>query len=405
MSFTFILDGYRDYLTEAKYQEKCLRRTEFVNEISSGLKRLKNLRDVELIDRWGPSWGYDAASNPNRTTGTGSPLARTWKRFRTWPVDSYVRSHCFCFGLSDSDYSDLSIEYLVLTAALAKAQKRIRSFRSGAMISTCAFDTRSAVQGSSLAYDYRMHEGLEMLDLGLRFPPWESHAGHCSVQDNIRELLQSVPALKYLELYFPNWSVYIPQPRVSYKMAFPQTGRWYHLSTFFISNIAIGISDLMSLLILRMPRLRYLTLGSIDLLDGRWEGVFEVLRVAGFLHSLELYNYQGMGYHGKAAVGPMAQRQRDFIQRMQKYVIEWRQHPTLKHPGLRPEQPQEESLDFLTYVFSHCKGANIKGEADELLTRMNEYYEQFCRAQAKMNQAQEMSERIGRDNKLLELVT
>ena len=106
-----------------------------------------------------------------------------------------------------------------------------------------------------------------------------------------------------------------------------------------------------------MPSLRHLTFGSISLLDGQWEGVVEYLRVSDRLSTFHIASGAVLEHHKDHDY--FQDRPEDdgdcdvylryikFKGSSEKYVVNWRHKPTLRHPSLTPNQPAQLSLDYL----------------------------------------------------------
>lgn len=293
--------------------------------------------------------------------GTGSPLARTWDTFQLRPYSWYPGSH----HIASIDCSDGSFDYWIVTAALSKAQKHISSsgtcesdFES-VYLSPFAFDTESAASRSYRDYGYQIYSGLKTLKLWLASYHGAPSLERYSNQHGMHMLLQNLPSLTHLELHLPYDRVgdddddddeERPLSWWPYNSIFLKMGLWPQLTRFFIRNISINISDLVCLLILRMPHLRHLELGDIELLDGCWEGVFEFLRVADSLSSLKVVHYLVLLHRDKESYyeHSLGHEMNSLPELLHDYVVNWPHHPARKHPSLGPDEPAENSLDFLT---------------------------------------------------------
>lgn len=89
-------------------------------------------------------------------------------------------------------------------------------------------------------------------------------------------LLGSMPSLAHLRLKMP--SDFSERPLYyKYRHIFPKGTQWDKLESITLQNIAITANEFMDLVTKRMPNLRRLTLADLDLLEGRWECVFQAL--------------------------------------------------------------------------------------------------------------------------------
>lgn len=243
---------------------------------------------------------------------------------------------------------------------------------------------------SPITRSYRLLRNLRVLILGFEYRDWNSESGNCLVQCYIRNLLQISPFLKRFQLRCPCYDYSEPQHYLSYKAVLPNNASWHHLATFRIEGIDIEIADLITLLLVRMPRLQNLGLDGVNLISGHWDGLFELLRVADFLNSFKVGEFVFEKGEPRLETQTLVDEQRlhDFINRVDEYVVGWQLRPTMKHPCLGDEEPLERSTDFLSDVFRLCEESG----SEELVTCVKSYRERIRYRQGEVRQREARSE-------------
>ena len=115
----------------------------------------------------------------------------------------------------------------------------------------------------------------------------------------------------------------------------------------------------------------------MELLDGTWESVFEVLkfrRLSSFDIKSSSFLYYGdivfealkrrdnflstLGMHGYR--GTMNQ----FFESLERYIVHGLHDLTLRHPNLQRKQATEESLNYLGGILDHAKGSRCVMDID-----------------------------------------
>lgn len=89
-------------------------------------------------------------------------------------------------------------------------------------------------------------------------------------------LLGSMPSLAHLGLRMPDDPEF-PSYFYNYEDVFSKGTQWHKLGSISLQNLAIRPKQFMDLVTKRMPNLRRLTLAKLDLLEGKWECVFQAL--------------------------------------------------------------------------------------------------------------------------------
>ena len=166
-------------------------------------------------------------------------------------------------------------------------------------------------------------------------------------------MLFSLPSLKSLELCLPFYERFDSHTVFDYRLVFPDKGKWPRLARFAIGYMAISPRDLVCLLAARIPSLRALRLNSIELLDGKREGMIEILKVATWLSSLEIDD--GFGY-SLTHCGQQVYNVNPYpLSSISDYVCGWRQSPDIVHPGLPSDHAVvEESVQYMHETMRLC---------------------------------------------------
>ena len=352
--FTFIQEGYQKWMDEATVETRCSEETTFLRTLIFGLKQLGRLKTVKLRD----SWPSDAKLN-----GEGSPLARSWSPFHTYPRD---------WTLDHSGHriqSRASEDFWTLAFALSKAGRTgirklsLETIRTPSLLAIGSGDKKKTCVDSGLAAYHTLE------DMKLSFVGLPNDTGYNL--PILQRMLESMTALKRLELEFhASYTIY-QDISFSHAMVFPEKGHWPQVTTFTINGLAIGTKDLLTLLTTKMPSLRHLTFGNISLLDGQWEGVVEYLRVSDRLSTFHIASGAVLNNHEERDYlldGSEAQSSRNFYTSyvkfkgsIEEYVANWRHNPTLRHPSLMPGVPAEFSVHYLNGIFRLC-GMDATGD-------------------------------------------
>ena len=366
IDFAFVQEGYRRWMDQAAFAKRCSEQNTLLKLLIAGLTKFSQLQIVEL---------RDTVPCRRKPGYRGSPLTRSWRLFDAHPG---------C-RRSDSDpirkQAIISNNFWTLTYALSEAGKTgIRSLSIGNPLYPSAFLT-NLKQPTHVDCGFAAYHGLEYLQLS--FAEVSSRAG-VELLDNLHDLqrlLECTAALKHLRLHSARDYIKGPVEFLRYEMVFPKDGYWPQLTTLTMGGLAIGTSDLITLLITKMPSLRCLVFGNIILLDGQWEGIFEYLRVANHLSCLNVTpNGQLLHRQNQVYLSPEFS---NFVRNppIGNYIVNWWHNPTLKHPDLSQDQPAQCSLDYLPDVFRLCEMHDMEDRLEELAEHMVAEAERYRRRQ------------------------
>ncbi len=251
----------------------------FFEILARGLKKLDALDEVLMDHVWS-----------SIHSDFNSPFARNWKQYYCKPTPWYWAPP---WDDGRPDRPDGARAYWTVTDALVKGQKRIRCFGfEGSCDNLPAYifdrsnnvpphttDVRSisTLQGSSVDTSADIAAFSRIEDLTLCFASY----GEENTQDYIKDwsgletLLNSLKFLKSLKLRLPCSvgddelaNVYFRQDQV-----LPQPNTWERLESLMLWGMAARATEFCSLLLTKMPVQRDLSIASIELLTGTWEGV------------------------------------------------------------------------------------------------------------------------------------
>ena len=364
--FTFVQEGYRNWMDQAAFQKECSEENTLLKLLIPGLRAFPRLKIVKLSCVW---------RYKHRLICEGSPLARSWHPFHAHPGD---------WDLGDDEsprQPSLSKDFWTLAFALSEAGKTtIRNLSIESTLPPAAFVTKTGENQYHVDSGVAAYSRLEDLKLSL--------AGYLdqpkfTLYDNLHglhRLLEPMTALKRFELDLPDDGVNWPMAFFPYRLIFPEYGLWPQLTTFTVRNLAIGTKDLITLLTTKMPSLRHLTFGNMNLLDGLWDGIIEYLRVANRLSSFKIELESRLLHRGnenyisqQTGSGGYRKFYRDHDDvhnSIGDYIINWWSNPTLRHPSMMPGPPAQLSLDYLHDVYRLCEMPGMAGIRDELVEHM-----------------------------------
>ena len=349
--YAFVQEGYRQWMEQAAFEKKTSEDFTLLKLLIAGLKRFTRLRVVKMRGEW---------SSGDKLRVEGSPLARSWHPFYAHPgrwlfgPDQLLKESC-----AAKDFWTLAY---ALTEPGKTASQRL-SLESP--LPPAAFITKPSEKQTHVDCGVAAYCKVEDLKLSL--------AGYgdqpkLDLYDNLhglRRMLESMTALKRFELDLPDDYVNDPAIFFPYTKIFPKNGHWPQLTTFTVRNLAIGTTDLITLLMTRMPCLRHLFFGNIDLIDGKWQGLIEYLRVSHRLSTFEVDPFSLLFHCGgqdftlqRPYPSPHSRRYQtsmEFLESIGTYVVEWWHNPSLRHPSLRSGQEARKSLDYLPDVFRLCE--------------------------------------------------
>ncbi len=352
IDFDFIQEGYRKWIQEAHIEKENSDEPNFSKAFIAGLKNLTRLRTVKLRAKW-PSEGKVGLQ--------GSPLARSWHPLHAQPP-GWAFSPRFPLALSST-----IIDYRYLTSALTVAGRTgVRNLSIKNPTPPYAFIDNPNKKQSILNDCIVTYSGLEKLKLSLarsykrlRTEPHDDLRG-------VQSMLESMRTLKRLELDLPN-RFEASRFLFLYTKVFPENGHWPLLTAFKVHNLAISTKDLMTLLVMRMPSLRHLDLGIIELLDGTWEAIVEYLKISQRLSSFHIGSKALLYHCGDQVFYPLDSSKiqvniysrpinyRIYMESMRSimdYVNNGRDDSSLRHPSLSPNQSAQESIAYLSHISS-----------------------------------------------------
>ena len=352
--FEFIQRGFRHYKSQAEFESECLNGRDFSTILCDGIKQLPVLNAISINGVW--------EFTRKARKAKGSPLARSWSSFQALP-------HVRVGQLYECK------EYSILTTAICTSQKHIRSFKTRQPIASLAFDTRSPYSRLHLDHCYQAYSGLQALVLSLR-ALWKEtwFPGRFEKLDLLRGMLERMCGLKHLALKL-HYTIETVDTGI-FEDIFPNLVIWPCLTHFELYGMAISTRKLMELIVLQMPYLQHLRLARICLLDGHWEGVFEFLRCANLLRSLDVGGSHTLWQPDKC-FNP-GENGHDLMDSIEKYVLDWPQNPAMRHPSLPPHSQKHHSVHFLMDVLLLCNKTK-PGVDKTLITQMRARIGDFFR--------------------------
>ena len=301
------------------------------------MRQLDRLNALSLYDVW-PTFDGLVSDVRVPVYRSGSPLARSWGVFDARPLTWAHGSDGWCFP---GNFACWNITNAFTTTVVAA--KRICDLEHGDGLSPAVFGTQSLLGIDAFAR-------LKELKLSIAY-------GYCGASEyenrrGLRHLLRCVRDLETLELEFGIYGFYecTEEEWFTYESVFPRDVKWPHLRRFVVHHLQIRDVDLVQLLFVRMVSLQHLEIGDMRLLRGTWERVIESLRFRG-LSTFKMESYQLIYEVDKCFLEPIMEHNdyacKDFIERIERYVVHWQHDFTLRHPSLKTDQPTQDSLDFL----------------------------------------------------------
>ena len=327
--------------------------------------QLDHLSILRLNDGW-PDLGNLQDNVEVPAHYSGSPLARSWGYFDATPLDwSWGPAGPYGLGLRPPEY----IAFWAITVALSASEKRIRTFELGSGIDPATFDTQSIANEGFILYGVDAFERLKELRLDIACGHDESRdPDRHDIFSGLRILLSRICNLEKLEIFLtqedfdPFDQQYSLGPLgswLTYEYIFPKTGVWPHLRTLAVGDMRIRDEELIHLLFARMPSLQHLKMKNMDLLQGTWESVIEVLKFRR-LSSLDMkstyYLYDDLTFDDDLStrqnfLGVLryeAQRSgKGCFESLERYIVHGLRDLTLRHPGLDESLPTQDSMEYL----------------------------------------------------------
>ena len=370
-NFEFIKRGYKNWMRRANYEKGFQRENRFqtdklFNTLVDGINRFDQLKTVVVRDSWDWDEGLTTYSALPRQQ-VGSVVRGSWDPFQLMPCRGAYRGEP-----SDRDltYMDRNYHFAILNNALSITGTNLRSFKFYGDISPSVF-------AEAADYELLSKKARSMkIVTGTMGVPYSStriefgwnleilHLQFDRVDDSVRPYfesnflglhlsLQGMPNLKTLDLWFPQTTV------IKYNEWFSQHGQWPcpSLTTFrFKGRLKIHAHELADLVLISMPNLRHLTVGSIDLLTGKWPGMFELLMMQGHFDSFvfydesyltpggEVYDFLGFWLETEMEDGDLRGVMKS---EMSRFLVNGRKRNGLKHPCLEPMDPVADSSSYL----------------------------------------------------------
>lgn len=327
----FVDEGYREWLRHAWYEEWTTRtpwtgtQGILVETLCEGLTRASKVSEFVVTGiLWHNHMKETLSLNSNYS---GCPSIRNWNALYARPV-------------LDMDTEGIDVAFRIATCALSLAQKVIDlTLCDGISHSRSSSALPSLIQPSTTAstLDNFLHacNRLEILCIEM---PTDIHDGHWDSLSFLPKMLKHMRSLQ---------DVVIGASFLSYNQVFPCDGYWPHLTHLEILQLRTGGHELVSLLAKKLPKLKWLDLFSVELVNGSWEGVIEGMR------HMTKFNYLSLGegnvndlrhHNGEFFMSPRSDSNYTharFIKDLENYVITGG-----RHPYLSPDVAPEKSLIF-----------------------------------------------------------
>lgn len=324
-------DAYLIYQEHARYQRDVLDgfQSSQISEIMvRGLQHLTFLASVTLQ----PDWPLRRGENCRSIT-RGSPLARSWHTFFPGPRGlGYKGPRGAGTGYFEDppQGTDGAEHYLIISSALAQAQKRIRRFQIGQTwsefngVPLYVFDSTHHLH---TGLDITAFSGLENFGMKLAF----QHDRRTDVH-HLQVLLVSMDQLITLDLTLSG-SIHILASLYTQEKVFSAANVWSKLTGLKLGRMSTTASDLLLLLIFQMPKMRNLELEDINLLQGTWHCVIEGLKQSNRISSFHMSVAADLVHRSGTNFMRGASR---FLSPVRNYII---------HGGHHPCIPPNESSD------------------------------------------------------------
>ena len=334
--------------------------------LTNGLHNLRRLDEVQLSGRW--CWFGKLSTNAKLPYHElGSPAKRSWDPFVCSPLGYY-------WGPSQNrNYRRQGMHHFwMISKALFNAQNLVSKFTSLNGLPPFAFDAETVDHTQSVFSTRSLgaYAELEQLSLGLANFCDDPHSNLYAPLDGLFLVLNSVPKLKELRLSLP--SNYVNDSFVSfqYDSIFPVIAYWPDLTTFTVEHLVIHVNQLVELLTLSLPQLRELRLEMVELVDGNWNGITELLKYQARMDSFEVCQ---LFHCGRIDLFEELEEEDWFPEDVEEYVCDGRDDPTLRHPGLPPDAPSHRSRDFLQGLHRDCEKSDPESFAAKMVRILTEH--------------------------------
>ena len=230
-----------------------------------------------------------------------------------------------------------------ITCALVRSQRKIQTFKVGyedySSIPPYCFDRTQVDSFSFHGLDIAAFSGLKNLRLSIAAYGGQKTPECFPNMDGLRILLGSMPHLEVLYLALPGELGDHPT-FYAFNQVFPRQGQWSQLTTLSLKRFATSATDLLNLLVLRMPNMTKLELGVVELLTGSGEGVIECMMQSMHLTSFRIAPYTRLWHHGGI---DFWSKQNLNSEEIEEYV-----KGGGRHPCLRPEEPDSAAQKYVT---------------------------------------------------------
>lgn len=315
-----ITQGHRKYLEHARYQQNAILSGYFNEGLVQGLKLLPSLESISLEGGWPRHIAATLSEH-----GFGSPLARTWDPLHPYPQRWY-------YGPSNDGFSNGVCHHQIITTALVRAKKQIYDFTVGGNSLLPAMP--SEIVGGSYDPSHSI-TGLDALTftqlvrVSLKIEHWDdrTHGNNREKSWDLPKLLGSMKSLRRLDLILPRDANDNPLT-YRFNQVFPQHTKWDSLATMVLHGVSSGITELLNLILFRMPALTCLELGELELRDGTWEAVIESLQQSRQLSSFNVARGSRLLYDGDSLSGA---KLFDYsFKAIEDYVLHGGRHPCLQ---------------------------------------------------------------------------
>lgn len=344
-NYPFVLEGYREWRDRDGYQQRIVKNGEFLQLLSRGLRKLDILNSVEVCNEWhtvglSDSWRSRSSVDNMDLSGPyfyGSPFGRAWGLSHPKP-DSWAQktSHGFTTGCE---------EFQTITIALSQSQRHIRSFPVS-RLPVSIFGPN--VAKTLVDHSVNAYSSLEVLRLSLclcEYTECIEMTAEYKFLLGLQALLGSSGGLRRLKLALPR-DYFHENTFFNYRQVFPTDDtQWTRLNKLDIDALAISVKDLVHLLTAKMPSLRELTFSNIELVEGRWEGVIELLKTSMHLLSFPLpKSCELLDLEGRFFLDVMGADEDSSLFRkdIETYVVSGG-----RHPCLRPDEDGSASKKYL----------------------------------------------------------
>lgn len=326
---SFINGGYQEYHEHSVYQERALQSGEFVESLVQGLSRLVSLKSVTLKGGW-PCYVRTTLCKLDH----GTPLARRWDPFHLCP-------HEWSREPGGDDFKgspDGARHYWIITAALVRAQRHIDEFAVGGnYVCPEVFKRNDPMRPNALGLDIAAFSGLKRLHLRLASCEEGSAPEYCDNIEGLPKLLGSMHLLQRLHLDLSYAFGGYPSMYM-YGQVFPQMMTWNHLEKLDLGNFASSATNLLRLLLIQMPKIKYIGLGVTQLLEGCWESAIECLKQFKQFTTFEIVSDSELYHHGVEVLDCDNEK-------INKYVTHGGRHPCLSE-----DQPASASEAYMLEI-------------------------------------------------------